>query len=299
MILITGVNGFIGINLVKKLIERGYKVRGFLFREDKRNIDLLKELGIDIVYGDILDKDSLVKAMRDIKIVIHLAALIGSDNPILNYKINFLGSKNLIEACNKKNIKRVIWTSSSAALWNIDTAYSKTKKEVEKLFLNSKLNMTILRLSLVYGKDGGIVFKKLVNNIRNLPFIPVIGSGFSKKQPVYVGDVVEAIIAALNTKKSIKKVYDLGGPDVVSLNEFIDEICYVLNIKKIKIKLPMNLCMFFAKICERIFPKLYFKEAILGFSQDAVGDISLAKKELNYNPISLKEGLKKSFENGL
>ena len=105
MIFITGATGFIGSRLVKKLADKDYKLRCFVLKNDK-NISLIKDLDVDIAYGDVLNQKSIEEALGGISIVVHLAALVGSSNEELCMKINTEGTRNVIEACKKKGVKR-------------------------------------------------------------------------------------------------------------------------------------------------------------------------------------------------
>lgn len=297
MLLITGANGFIGINLVKELSKRKLNLRCFVHKNNKKNIDVLKKLNVEIAYGDILDKGSLIKAMKNVDKVIHLAAIVGSTEPSINYKINYLGTKNLAEVCINKKVKRFVYVSSLASVYKIETEYGKSKKRAEEFLMKTPLKVTILRPSLVYGKDGGLIFRQMVNYIKKFPVIPIIGSGKNKKQPVYIDDFISAIISVLNKNKTIGKAYNIGGPEPEPLNIFIDQICYFMRIKKMKLHLPSMFCIVSAKILEMFLRKKspLTTESVIGFIQDSDIDISSAKKDLDYEPIPLKEGLKKAL----
>lgn len=299
MILITGANGYIGINLVEKLAKLREDIACFVYNHDRKNVGRLNQLDVKIIYGDLLDKNSLKKAIKNAIVVVHLAAAIGSDDPKLNYDVNFLGTKNLVDECLKNGVKRFVYSSSIAAKYKITTEYGKSKKMAEEYIKSSGINFTILRPTLVYGRNGGLVFNQMVDNLKKLPVIPIIGNGKNKKQPVYIDDFVDIIISTIKNDKIISKEYDVGGSDVVTLNSFVDMINETISNNKLKIHVPVFLCRFIAGLFEIILRNKspISSESVLGFIQDSEVDISLVKKDFNYVPMPLKEGLKKSLKN--
>jgi len=114
MIFITGASGFIGTNLVKKLVKKGYKVTCFVRKTS--DISNLTKLFANIKYGDMANQDSISKALNKSEIVVHLAAITSevSSDYRLSRKINVEGTRNLLKACKKNKIKKIINLTSES-----------------------------------------------------------------------------------------------------------------------------------------------------------------------------------------
>src|SRR3989344_21776 len=192
MILITGGTGYIGSNLLKLL--EGKKIRLLV------NDSYVNE-NFEAVNGDLTDVESLDKALKNVETVIHLAAATHSKDDKMFNIVNVNGTKNLIEACKKNKIKRIIFMSSMAATRRFRDSYGESKYKAQELIRNSGLKYTILRPSLIYGK-GSLGMKHTVEYIKKVPFfIPIIGKGEAIIQPVYIDDVLKAIISCLDNDK--------------------------------------------------------------------------------------------------
>ena len=289
MILITGATGFVGRNLIESLPKENIRC---LVRDSSKS-DFLKEHSIQLVYGDLTDKKSLDSALKNIDTVMHLAAYVRGNDSSLFYKINVDGTKNLIDACKKNKVKRIIALSSMAVTRKYLDDYGKSKKQAEELIRNSDLDYTILRPSMIYGKDSNST-KHLVSYIKMIPLIiPIVGNGNFNIQPVYINDVTSIIIKCLDNKTSIKKTYDLLGETRINFNYFIDFVSSHLNIKKIKLHIPVSLVLIgitFLKSFYKNFP--ITEEFIKGMGYDTIGDNSKVKQDLNIKFKKLSQSFK-------
>lgn len=291
-ILVTGATGFVGKYLVKKLVKEKYKVRCLVRKIS--NIEYLKKLNLEIVYGDIINKDSIKNAIKDIDVIIHLASIINSKDPNI-YNVNVRGSQNIIDICKKNKIK-VIYISSTATKNKYLDKYGKTKLEAEKLFLNSNLKTIVLRPGMIYAKDSK-GFLHLLKYIKMFPFfIPIIGNGKYNLNLTYIEDLTSTIIKILKKDIFNNKAYDLSSSKQVNFNKLIGVINKQLNIKKIKIHIPILICKIIAILTSKIMehPPITL-ENIKSTVYGSKTDISNATKDLNYKPINLEEGLKLSL----
>ncbi|MEA2036028.1 MAG: NAD-dependent epimerase/dehydratase family protein [Nanoarchaeota archaeon] len=295
MILVTGAAGFIGRSLVKKLVDKGHKVKCFVLNGDN-NVKKIENLPVKIVYGDILKVETIETALDKVDTVIHLAALVGSPNKSLCYKINKDGTKNVIDACKKKGVKRIIATTSVAATFKHLGAYGKTKLESEKMILSSSLDATLVRPTLVYGKEG-LEFEKIVDFVKKLPVVPMVGGGNALKQPVYVDDVASLIVNIIESKDTIGKVYPAGGPDVVTFNKLIYLIGEGLGKKKSIAHIPKWLCYIMAKSLGMVTKNPPITpDQVLEIDEDAIIDNTETILKFKYRPTKLRDGLKLSLK---
>ncbi|MDP4012989.1 MAG: NAD-dependent epimerase/dehydratase family protein [Candidatus Nanoarchaeia archaeon] len=288
-ILITGAGGFIGRNLIPKL--KGKYDLLCLTRSKHPHLE-----GIQYFEADLRYLYTFQERLEGIDVVINLAANLWKENHTM-YLDNVVAVKNLIEACKKKGVKRFIQLSSNSATEDNITEYGKTKLEADKLVISSGLNYTILKPTMVYGKDGGRGFTRILDHIKKYPIVPVVGHGKTLMQPVYVEDVVEAIIKVIENPISIKKSYNIAGPKAITMNELFDSISKTLGKKKPKLHIPLKVIYFLTNLMHPFNKKKRMsKEGIKTFYKDANLDIQETINDLKYNPLHLEEGLAKSIK---
>ena len=247
-ILVTGAGGFLGRQLVMRILATGAGTTAVdlpLSRLDK----LANESGLTIRTCDLTQKSEIARVMAEQRpdVVVHLASVLNCPDEDLNYKVNFEGTKHLGEAMQMAGVRRIVFISSMTATFKHLTAYGRSKKLAEEYLKESGFDLTIVRPNLIYG-PGGAAFEKLVGFIRMLPgVVPVIGDGKVQKQPIHVEDLAEFLVRVISHPTS-GETFQIGGPDRMSLNEYLDTVMRALRLKKIKIHAPYALCMFGAKL---------------------------------------------------
>ncbi|GAF69092.1 unnamed protein product, partial [marine sediment metagenome] len=164
-ILITGATGNVGKALRACLSKDNYAI-SCLTNENKRFAD-------DII-GDLNNYSSLLNATKNIDIVIHLAAVIKGNKKLIN-KVNVQGTKNLINACEKNKVKKIIFMSSLDIKFN--TPYGISKRKAEEIIENSKLKYVILRPTAIYGEGFKTGINSLAKLMKKTPIFPIPGSG--------------------------------------------------------------------------------------------------------------------------
>lgn len=287
MILITGATGFIGTHLLKRL--SGTKIRCLVRK------DTVLGNNVETVKGDLTDPRSLEEATKGASVVVHLAAIIKSNKKEDFGKINVEGTKNLVDACIKNKVKRFVHISSHDATLGdkYDYAYSKLKSE--EIVKNSGLEYIILRPTVVYGKGDKESLGMLFNIIKKYSFAPVIGNGEYQLQPVYVDDVVNAVLRCLESDK-VNKIYFIAGPKALTFNQIINQTATVLSKKVIKIHFPLWLLKILLNPYELLSknPSLTYKK-MLAVTENKTCDITQTEKELGFKPVIFEEGLKKTL----
>ena len=287
-IFLTGAGGFVGRHLVKRL--QGHDVTCFV-RKDSEHLQ-----GFKTVKGDLKYIADVVNSLKDVDVVIHLAANLWVSDNYTMYLDNVVATKNVIEACKKNNVKRIITLSSTSATPDNLSEYGKTKLEADKLIMNSKLDYTILKSTMIYG-DGGKGFTRILKHIKKYPIVPIVGHGKTLMQPVYIEDVIDVILKCLENPKAIGKMYNLAGPKAVTMNELFDAISLAATgRRKFKLHIPVHLIYWTMNILHPFNKKKRMtKEGVKTFYSDSNLDIAETVKDLNYNPLSLEYGLKKTF----
>jgi nucleoside-diphosphate-sugar epimerase len=325
-VLITGASGFIGSNLVEKLAKEKYKIRALIRDGELNNPDgrieslkLLKNLGVEIVEGDLLNLDSLKKAVSGIDIIFHLGAIA---RPMAipkerYFEVNEKGTKNLLEACKNKKIKIIIIMSSISAVGPsiggkpinektvckpIDTyGWSKLAQEkiAEEYLRKYKMPIIFLRPSMVFGPRDFEMFKlfKAVNK----RFFPIKGKE-KCMEFLYVGNLIEACILAIKKGKTGEK-YHIANAEHYSINEIIKSIAKAEKVTMLPITLPnfvFTLGGYAIEIIAKWFnfhPPFKHDTVIWMTKKFWYSDISKAREELGYKAkITLDEGTKKTAE---
>lgn len=299
MILVTGGTGFMGSLLVKRLVEKGHTVRAMAIENDPL-LSNLEGVDCDIVTGDITRPQTLELSMKDVRTIFHLAAVLFSDNPELFHRINYEGTKNVVNKAVESGIEHFVYISAAAADYEVRTTYGETKIQAEQLMKEKrgKTNFTIIRPTLIYGAGGG--GQELVMYINQLKkfklFIPIVGTGEARKRWVWINDVIEGLTLLVYKPITYGKTYNFGGGSAHSMREYTEMLCGQLSINKAIVPIPVTICYSIAWFLKIIQNKPILKrDTILGVTMDADFSIEEANRDIGYNPIDFKEGLKKCF----
>jgi NADH dehydrogenase len=292
-ILVIGSTGFVGTCLVRRLAEN--KIDFTCMKRRTSNVNKIKQFCSKTVYGDLTDKKSLLNALKEIDIVINLAAVTQSTNEKLNYDVNARGVTNLVNACKEMGVKKIISMSSVNAVLVQKDCYGKSKYEGQKAIENSGLDYIIFIPPLIYGSgDKGLT--RTIGMVKKLPMIPIIGSGNAKMQPVYVENVCDAIISALQKSELKKKTYNIAGSQALSFESYVRAIENTFGVRKPHLHIPVFIIRPIAKIIGVVAKNSSMSiRNINTITQDKDMDISEAVADLDFKPISFEEGLRKMY----
>lgn len=291
MILVTGGTGFVGSSLATDLLNKNYKVR-VLARHPER-APALTDAGCQASRGDVTDISSVLRAITpEIEAVVHLVGVLAPPRGSSFKAVHVEGTRNVVEACKGMGISRLLHMSVLGARPDSPSEYYRTKWQAEEIVRSSGLEYTIFRPSIIFGpKDS---FTNLFARIIRLsPVVLIPGNGFSKMQPVYVGDVVSAFSMSIKGKETIGRALELGGPDVLSFDEVMDAIGRALGKRRVKAHVPvpvMNIAAFFAETFLKKPP--LSREALKMLSEDNVTSLNALSDVFGLKLTSLSEGLR-------
>ncbi len=259
-ILVTGGAGFIGSHLVEKLVKSGHKVT-VIDNLSTGRLENIKKLlkKIKFIKSDLSKDQKLITYFKKIKVVYHLAALAdivpSIEDPYQYFHSNVLGTLNVLKACQKNNVKKIVYTASSSC-YGIPKKFPTTEKEIisteypyaltkrlgEELLLHwskvYRINATSLRLFNVYGTRsrtsgtyGAMFGVFLAQKIKKKPFT-VVGDGSQKRDFTYVTDVVDALVKASIYKKT-GEIFNVWSGKPVSVNKIVKLLGgNIINIPK-------------------------------------------------------------------
>lgn len=278
MIFVTGATGFTGSRTVPILVQAGYQVR-CLYRAGSDRSPL-EGLDIDWIEGDLNDSQSILTAMQGCHTLVNIASL------------GFGHAEMIVENALAAGLKRAVFISTTAIFTQLNAASKTVRLAAEETIQRSQLDYTILRPTMIYGSPRDRNIWRLIKLIRSIPVIPIFGKGTYLQQPIFVDDVVSAILLVLQNDLTIRNCYNIAGLEEVSYNQMIDCIAAQLQKKIIKVHLPATFAMYILSTLERIGIHVPIKaEQIQRLNENKNFEIQTAKAAFNFQPRSFESGI--------
>lgn len=316
--LVTGGGGFLGKAIVSRLLDMDYEVSSF----SRRKYPELEKMGVRTIRGDISDKDAVKRAFRDIDVVFHNAAKVGVWGRYEDYyNINVRGTENVVDACRRNGVDRLIFTSSPSVIFDgsdmegVDesvpypakhrTHYSATKALGERAILSANdddLWTLVLRPHLIWGPGDNNLFPKVIKSAREGK-LRRIGDGSKLVDTVYVDNAAHAHVlaaAALRDNPGSRgRPYFISNGEPRNVWDIINDVLRIAGVPLVKASVSKRVALISAGLLEykHRFFRLKGEPRITRFLVEELStshyfDISAARKELSYEPlISMDEGL--------
>lgn len=223
LITVFGASGFIGRYLVRSLAKRGYRIRAAVRRPNLANfLTPMGDVGqIQLVQANIRDSSSVERALQDAQGAVNLVGILREWGKQKFSKLHGEAPGEIAKIAAAKGINRFVQMSSIGADIEARANYARTKGEGEAGVHSALPEAMIVRPSIVFGAEDEF-FNRFAAMARLSPFLPLIGGGESKFQPVYVADVAEAIATLLETDDFAGRIVELGGPKIYSFRELME-----------------------------------------------------------------------------
>ena len=249
-VLVTGATGFVGEAIVHELRAQGRAVRALV--RDPRRAGRLQSWGVELAVGDVTDSDSISAAVTGCTHVIHLVAILrGSDADFVRVMTG--GTRNVLAASHEAGIERFVLMSALGTTEGTKdlVPYYGAKWKQERLVEESGLPYVTFRPSFVFGREGGILptFRRIA---KVSPVTPITGSGQQRIQPIWIDDVAAYFAQSLEKPEATNRTFELGGPDVVSWNEFWQRLKRALGVRRPSVHVPMAFMRANALVTERL-----------------------------------------------
>ena len=290
MIVITGATGFVGEEIVRQARAAGHPIRAIV-REPQRAQWLTERYGVELFHGNVLYAPSIEGAMEGAKCVIHLVGIIHEQKENTFERAHTRATQYVVDEAKKSKVKRYVHMSALGTRENARSRYHQTKWAAEEYVRKSGLAWTMFRPSFIYGPHDKAI-NTLAQLVRRLPFVPVLGNGRTKIQPISVENVAKAFVAAVHNDASIGKTYDLCGPDAFTWNELYDALQTILGTRKRKLHLPLPVARVQAAFFEKILADPPFtRDQLLMLQEDSVGDPKPAEQEFFLQQEKFEEGV--------
>lgn len=312
-VLVTGATGFLGGSLVRSLIKKGRIVKAFVRPES--NSAMLRRLGVELCFGDLLCVETLREALRDVETVFHCAAQVALRPTQRLFDTNVQGTKHFLQASLDAGIAKVIHMSSAAVVAGNDAAvitdrmpyapendYAVSKIKAEKIafqFRKKGLKIAIMRPCSIIGPNEPHFLPLLVRMLKSRCMF-VVGDARVRWHLVYIDDVVNAVLLAERSDETFHDSYIIAGKEISSKREVLDCMADVLGVRR-PWRMPKPLAYGIAALAEAIrragIGEIPFTYAVIeSFYKDRVFDISHAREQLGYDPqFGVEEAIQRSL----
>jgi len=292
---ILGGGGFIGRYLVRNLTKKNYRCiistrkafqKGYLKTQATPG-------AIELVDWNPDNFSELKEAIKNSDIVINLIGILYETRKQKFYNIHSNIPEAVAKICTESDVKKFIHVSAIGANENSKSLYQKSKYQGEVKALNNFKNTVILRPSVVCGTEDN--FTNLFSKLSILPVIPIVGINY-KFQPILVEDVADAIVQSIELKDNEGKIYEIGGPKVISFGDMVKSILKTINKKRFVVPMPMPIAKIQSTITDLLpFPPILTKDQcqILSEADNIVSNNHLTLKDLDIEPSNVEEEMKK------
>ena len=292
---ILGGGGFIGRYLVRNLTKKNYRCiistrkayqKGYLKTQATPG-------AIELVDWNPNNFSELKEAIKNSDVVINLIGILYETRKQKFYNIHASIPEAVAKICSDSDVKKFIHVSAIGANENSNSLYQKSKYQGEIKALNNFNKTVIIRPSVVCGTEDN--FTNLFSKLSILPVIPVVGINY-KFQPILVNDVADAIVQAIETKGNEGKIYEIGGPKVISFGDMVKSILKTINKKRFVVEMPMPIAKIQSAITDLLpIPPILTKDQceILSEADNIVSNNHLTLKDLDINPTDVEEAMKK------
>jgi nucleoside-diphosphate-sugar epimerase len=317
-VLVTGGTGFTGKALVRRLLDEGHAVVAMDYKEGLKTEEL-RQWGAEVVIGTVTDKALVEKHMAGVDVVHHLAAAFRELNVSQQYyrDVNVGGTLNALEAAARHGVKKFVYCSTCGVHGNIDNPpggedapiqpadyYQQTKYDAEPHVVeyNRKgLKTAILRPAAIYGPGDPERFFMIFRRVASGKF-PMFGNGKTLYHPLYIDNLVDAFMLAMQDGKGEGEAYLIADEDFVEIETLVRKVAEALGVAVSIPHYPALPLVVAGHVCEwvckpfGITPPI-FPRRVDWYRQNRAFKIDKAKRDLGYQPrIDLAEGLKRTAQ---
>ena len=291
---ILGGGGFIGRYLVRNLTKKNYRCiiptrntfqKGYLKTQATPG-------AIELINWSSDNFDRVKEAIKNSDVVINLIGILYETRK-QKFKDIHTGIPDVVsKVCAETDVKKFIHVSAIGASENSKSIYQRSKFQGEFKALKNFKNTVVIRPSVVCGTEDN--FTNLFSKLSFSPIIPVVGINY-KFQPILVTDVADAIIQVIENKNNEGKIYEIGGPKIISFGDMVKSIMKTLNKKRFVIEMPMPLAKIQSTITDLLpFPPILTRDQceILSEADNVVSNNHLTLKDLDIEPSDVEEGMK-------
>jgi NADH dehydrogenase len=252
LVTVFGGSGFVGRQVVRTLAKRGYRVRVAVRRPDLAGFLLpAGYVGqISLVQANLRYRDSVLRAVEGSAHVVNCIGILFESGRNTFDGVQDIGVKTLVEAVKAAGAK-LTHVSAIGADINSASSYARSKGRAEATIQAALPDAVILRPSVVFGADDSF-FNRFASMARTFPFLPLIGGGHTKLQPVFVEDVAETVGRSVDGAIPSGKIYELGGGEVMTMRDCMETVMRVTARKKPLLSLPFGVASMIGSVASMV-----------------------------------------------
>jgi uncharacterized protein YbjT (DUF2867 family) len=279
-IVVTGASGHTGVRLVTDLVEKGHQVRAIT--RDPALIPVTVRRQMEIFRADLRQPAEAREAVRGAGAVVAMT--------------HIRLAPHIVQAMTAEGVRRGIFMSSTRRFTRFPEETARAVISGEEAVMQSGLDWTIIRASMIYGGKRDNNIEHLVNWLRRFPVHPLPAGGRMLWQPVFTWDVVAAIEAALERESAIGKAYTVAGPTPISYREMVQTILRLMGRRCLLVPVPLSLLRLAAIGLGKIMARPPVRmDQIQRLLEDKTFDISEAVRDLDFHPVPFEEGIRRKL----
>ena len=251
LVTVFGGSGFVGAQVVRALAKRGYRVRVAVRRPGHAyRMRMLGDVGqIEVVQANVRAPESIARALSGAEACVNLVGVLYEGGRQKFQSLHAMGARNVAEAAAAAGVGRLVQISAIGADAESEAKYARTKALGEAAVREAFPAATILRPSIVFGRDDHF-FNRFGQMATLSPVLPLIGGGETRFQPVFVGDVAAAVAIAVADASTAGRTYELGGPAVYSFKALMQLMLREIDRKRILLPIPFPVARVIGALAE-------------------------------------------------
>lgn len=240
IVTVFGGSGFLGRHVVRSLCRQGWRVRVAMRRPHLGgDLRLAGDVGqVQLVQANVRNRPSIRRALEGAEAAVNLVGVLTERGPQSFQGAHVVGATNIAELCAEAGVRKLVYISAIGAAKTSRSAYARTKAAAETATLEAVPTATILRPSILFGPEDGF-FTRFAELSKLAPVLPLIG-GSTQFQPAYVGDVADAVAAALSKADAQGRTYELGGPRTYTMKELLTYLTREIDRPRMLVPIPIT-----------------------------------------------------------
>jgi NADH dehydrogenase len=294
LVTVFGASGFVGRNVVRALLKRGWRVRAAVRRPNLAgHLQPLGMVGwVQPIQANLRYRWSVDRAVTDADVVVNLVAILNESGRQRFDAVHDFGARAVAEAARAARVGRLVHVSAIGADADSPSAYARSKAAGEAAVLETLPGSVIVRPSIMFGPEDGF-FNRFAGLARVLPALPLFGGGETRFQPVFVGDVAHAIADAVEGKAPAGRTYELGGPEIKTFRQCMELILATIERRRLLVPVPWGVANALANVTQLLPKPLLTVDQVRQLQIDnVVSDAAIADRRtlagLGIEPTSLE-----------
>ena len=242
LVTVFGGSGFVGRHVVRALLKRGWRVRAAVRRPDLAgHLQPLGMVGwVQPMQANLRYRWSVDRAVEGADAVVNLVAILSETGRQRFAAVNDFGARAVAEAARGAGLTRVVHMSAIGADANSPSVQARSKAAGEAAVFETLPDSVVLRPSIAFGQEDHF-FNRFASMARLSPALPLFGGGHTRFQPVFVGDVAQAVADAIEGKARPGTIYELGGPEVKTFRECLETTLAAIDRRRLLVPVPWSL----------------------------------------------------------